>query len=380
MAQGFPRSSPHPPTEPVQLCLSVRWGWEHSGSQRQCSGAAPSYELQGSGHLGSGKWVNPLHSRVLPASCCCCLAPRHRWGRAGGHAQPAVCLALHAIRVAKHPATRPARPHPLKPLSTSSAPHTALQQQEDRKGDLELGHGVQTCPPFKQEGSMLSLIPGGFHPSCAQKTSPFPASPPRCHPHQTLLGSTQEPYYLRAAPEATLLVMSEVVFRRLLLSSSWLRGTELARVDTSSRSWWSSLRLRRRRLLCCSLLERHSLLIRLCDTTSSKRCRCFLGMKILEKGQGEQRVRMGLRGARHRVLHPAVPGKGRTPVPCVPSASALPVSTRNTGCQGYRDMGTSWMLAAFPALSHAQLHRLRRSEPSAAQCYAETNRNSSIPP
>lgn len=90
--------------------------------------------------------------------------------------------------------------------------------------------------------------------------------------------------------------MSEVVFRRLLLSSSWLRGTELARVDTSSLSWWSSLRLRRRRLLCCSLLERHSLLIRLCDTTSSKRCRCFLGMKILEKGQGEQRVRMGLRG------------------------------------------------------------------------------------
>lgn len=77
--------------------------------------------------------------------------------------------------------------------------------------------------------------------------------------------------------------MREVVFRRLLLVSSWLRGTELARVETRSRSWWSSLRLRRSRLLCCSLLERQSLLIRLCDTTSSNRCRCFLGMKILEK-------------------------------------------------------------------------------------------------
>lgn len=101
--------------------------------------------------------------------------------------------------------------------------------------------------------------------------------------HSCELEGIQERSYLRAAPEATLLVRSEVVLRRLLLISSWLRGTELARVDTSSRSWWSSLRLRRRRLLCCWLLERHSLLIRLCDTTSSNRCRCFLGMKILGK-------------------------------------------------------------------------------------------------
>lgn len=80
--------------------------------------------------------------------------------------------------------------------------------------------------------------------------------------------------------------------RRLLLSSSWLRGTELARVDTRSRSWWSSLRLRRRRWLCCSLLERQSLLMRLCDTTSSNRCRCFLGMKILQEGpQGRSEER-----------------------------------------------------------------------------------------
>lgn len=110
------------------------------------------------------------------------------------------------------------------------------------------------------------------------RPSPAPPSIGHCEPQ-----GIQERGYLRAAPEATLLVRSEVVLRRLLLISSWLRGTELARVDTSSRSWWSSLRLRRRRLLCCWLLERHSLLIRLCDTTSSNRCRCFLGMKILGK-------------------------------------------------------------------------------------------------
>lgn len=131
---------------------------------------------------------------------------------------------------------------------------------------------MDTKLPSLPEGEVFAHPgPGGVS---HRMPSRIPSTPP------------QERCYLRAAPEATLLVMSEVVLRRLLLSSSWLRGTELARVDTSSRSWWSSLRLRRRRLLC-SLLERHSLLMRLCDTTSSKRCRCFLGMKILrERGKG----------------------------------------------------------------------------------------------
>lgn len=132
---------------------------------------------------------------------------------------------------------------------------------------------------------MFILIPGEFHSECPSLSlASLPHSAIHTNPEAAAVSpGRRERCYLRAAPEATLLVMSEVVFRRLLLSSSWLRGTELARVDTSSRSWWSSLRLRRRRLLC-SLLERQSLLMRLCDTTSSKRCRCFLGMKILGKG------------------------------------------------------------------------------------------------
>lgn len=65
-------------------------------------------------------------------------------------------------------------------------------------------------------------------------------------------------------------------------SSAWVRGTELARVETRRRSGWSSLRLRRRRLRLGSLkLRPLSRLIRLWETTSSKRSRCFLGMKIL---------------------------------------------------------------------------------------------------
>lgn len=59
-------------------------------------------------------------------------------------------------------------------------------------------------------------------------------------------------------------------------------GTELARLEPRWRSEWSSLRLRR--ILPCGslmLLLRHSLLITFWDTASSKRCRCFLGMKIL---------------------------------------------------------------------------------------------------
>lgn len=65
-------------------------------------------------------------------------------------------------------------------------------------------------------------------------------------------------------------------------SSAWVRGTELARVETRRRSGWSSLRLRRRWLRLGSLkLRPLSRLIRLWETTSSKRSRCFLGMKIL---------------------------------------------------------------------------------------------------
>lgn len=59
-------------------------------------------------------------------------------------------------------------------------------------------------------------------------------------------------------------------------------GTELARLDPWWRSEWSSLRLRR--ILPCGslmLLLRQSRLITFWDTASSKRCRCFLGMKIL---------------------------------------------------------------------------------------------------
>ena len=116
---------------------------------------------------------------------------------------------------------------------------------------------MQTCPAFERERPRFILVPGGFHPRCTPKTPPFlvppppfPGISPRAASHcRRDLEGVQERCYLRAAPEATLLVMSEVVFRRLLVTSSWLRGTELARVETRSRSWWSSLRLRRSRLL-----------------------------------------------------------------------------------------------------------------------------------
>lgn len=81
--------------------------------------------------------------------------------------------------------------------------------------------------------------------------------------------------------------MSEVVLRMpraggTTPSSAWVRGTELARVETRRRSGWSSLLLRRRWLRLGSLkLRPLSRLIRLWETTSSKRSRCFLGMKIL---------------------------------------------------------------------------------------------------
>lgn len=93
---------------------------------------------------------------------------------------------------------------------------------------------------------------------------------------------------LRVEKELEWPAMREVVLRRpraggMTTSSVEVRGTELALVDTdSSRSGWSSLRLRRRRLFLCSLkLRPLNRLIKLWETISSKRCLCFLGMKIL---------------------------------------------------------------------------------------------------
>lgn len=93
---------------------------------------------------------------------------------------------------------------------------------------------------------------------------------------------------LRVEKELEWPAMREVVLRRpraggMATSSFEVRGTELALVDTdSSRSGWSSLRLRRRRLFLCSLkLRPLNRLIKLWETISSKRCLCFLGMKIL---------------------------------------------------------------------------------------------------
>lgn len=92
--------------------------------------------------------------------------------------------------------------------------------------------------------------------------------------------------------------ISEVVLRMPRVgsatpSSAWVRGTELARVETRRCSGWSSLRLRRRRLRLGSLkLRPLRRLIRLWETTSSKRSRCFLGMKILAKVGGQPQLRL----------------------------------------------------------------------------------------
>lgn len=104
---------------------------------------------------------------------------------------------------------------------------------------------------------------------------------------------------LRVEKEPECPAMSEVVFRtpRVIATSSLAdRGTELARVDTDSRrSGWSSLRLRRRRLFLWSLkLRPLKRLMRLCETISSKRCLCFLGMKIL--------TNMAKRGRKFHIL------------------------------------------------------------------------------
>lgn len=88
--------------------------------------------------------------------------------------------------------------------------------------------------------------------------------------------------YLREGAALTLPPKMEPCFLILWPGSSGFRGDELARVDTSRRSWWSSLLLLRKRLvLSALLLLLLTLLMRLCDTTSSNRWRCFFGMKIL---------------------------------------------------------------------------------------------------
>lgn len=227
-----------------------------------------------------------------------CLTPRSSRGPAGP---------VYALAAGQEAASLPAGRRPGFPglwarggrNSAALAGYKDLQRISSKmpsrgKGlawrQAQLGQGVQTfpMPESPRSGSLLHRI------HRAPKPCPLSPAPPIVLLSSVTLqtapfcpGRVQGEGYLRPAPVATLLVMSEVVFLKLLLSSSWLRGTELARVDTSRRSWWSSLRLRRRRLVWCSLLVRHSLLMRLCDTTSSKRCRCFLGMKILANMTGE---------------------------------------------------------------------------------------------
>lgn len=86
--------------------------------------------------------------------------------------------------------------------------------------------------------------------------------------------------YLRGPPGPVRPPSNEAAFRGG--GSSGRRGAALARVDTRRRSGRSSLRLRRKRCAPCALRARHSLPSRPWDTTSSKRARCFLGMKILQ--------------------------------------------------------------------------------------------------
>lgn len=114
---------------------------------------------------------------------------------------------------------------------------------------------------------------------------------------------------LRVEKELEWPAMSEVVLRRpraggMTTSSLAVRGTELALVETdSSRSGWSSLRLRRSRLFLCSLkLRPLNRLIRLWETISSKRCLCFLGMKILTNMANSRRSH---RGETEHTLKPA---------------------------------------------------------------------------
>lgn len=93
------------------------------------------------------------------------------------------------------------------------------------------------------------------------------------------------PRYLRKPPGPAWQPSSEGVLRGG--GSSGRRGAALARVDTRRRSGLSSLRLRRSRWALCARRARHSLPSRPCDTTSSKRARCFLGMKILPRRSTE---------------------------------------------------------------------------------------------
>lgn len=138
--------------------------------------------------------------------------------------------------------------------------------------------GELPCLTLRTEDQSL----GDGHVSCpCPPKYPLPRTPtqarsgdvPCYHPHACHA-------YLRGPPGPVRPPSSEVAFRGG--GSSGRRGAALARVDTKRRSGRSSLRLRRKRCAPCALRARHSLPSRPCDTTSSKRARCFLGMKILQ--------------------------------------------------------------------------------------------------
>lgn len=116
-------------TVPVPLCLPWIWGWEQS---RAAPGQLGAPGLLSSGHMGSGKWVNPLCTTVLPSSCCCgtqtplgqgmvtsCCAPGHRGPSAG----------LSIL----HPA-RPGVLHPSQHTTIPSQPASTVSSRAPRGG------------------------------------------------------------------------------------------------------------------------------------------------------------------------------------------------------------------------------------------------------
>lgn len=117
----------------------------------------------------------------------------------------------------------------------------------------------------------------------APRPRPLPRSPSRAHAltrrRLQPVPVPPHPGYLRTPPVPARQPSSEAALRGG--GSSGRRGAALARVDTRRRSGRSSLRLRRSLCALCARRARHSLPSRPCDTTSSKRARCFLGMKIL---------------------------------------------------------------------------------------------------
>lgn len=137
---------------------------------------------------------------------------------------------------------------------------------------------------MKKSRVLLPLISPAPHPYLTPAPTPrpralcpdlHPSPPTRRHPRPL----PASPAYLRVPPGPARPPSSEAALRGG--GSSGRRGAALARVDTRRRSGRSSLRLRRSRCAPCARRARQSLPSRPCDTTSSKRARCFLGMKIL---------------------------------------------------------------------------------------------------